>query len=56
MAGNFADEFDISDEIDIDVDSKVKGALSKLVSLLEKDEEMLKIYKMKYIKLQKVTI
>jgi lysyl-tRNA synthetase class 1 len=40
MAGNFADEFDISDEIDIDVDSKVKGALSKLVILLEKDEEI----------------
>ena len=40
MAGNFADEFDISDEIDIDVDSKVKGAISKLVILLEKDEEI----------------
>ena len=40
MAGNFADEFDISDEIDIDVDLKVKGALSKLAILLEKDEEI----------------
>ena len=40
MAGNFADEFDISDEIEIDIDSKVKGALSKLVILLEKDEEI----------------
>ena len=40
MAGNFADEFDIADEIDIDIDKKMKGALSKLVILLEKDEEI----------------
>ena len=40
MAGNFADEFDISDEISIDLDSKLKGALSKLVILLEKEEEI----------------
>jgi lysyl-tRNA synthetase class 1 len=40
MAGNFADEFDITDEIDVDIDSKIKGALGKLVILLEKDEEI----------------
>ena len=40
MAGNFADEFDISDEIDIDIDSKIKGALSKLIIVLEKDGEI----------------
>jgi len=40
MAGNFADEFDISDEIEIDVDSKLRGALGKLTILLEKDEEI----------------
>ena len=40
MAGNFADEFDISDEIDIDIDKKMKEALSKLVTLLGKDEEI----------------
>jgi len=40
MAGNFADEFDISDEIEIEIDSKTKGALEKLVILLEKDEEI----------------
>ena len=39
MAGNFADEFNISDEIEIEIDSKTKGALEKLVVLLEKDEE-----------------
>ena len=27
MAGNFADEFDISDENEIEIDSKTKGAL-----------------------------
>ena len=37
---DFADEFDISDEIEIDINSKVKGALGKLVILLEKDEEI----------------
>jgi len=40
MAGNFADEFDVSDETEIDINSKVRVALSKLVSLLEKDEEI----------------
>jgi len=40
MAGNFADEFDISDEIEIDIDSKMKSALGKLVILLEKDEDV----------------
>ena len=40
MAGNFADEFDISDEIDVDIDSKIKGALSKLIIVLEKDGEI----------------
>ena len=40
MAGNFADEFDISDEVSIDIDSKTKNALIQLVSLLEKDEEI----------------
>ncbi|MDC0159377.1 lysine--tRNA ligase [Candidatus Nitrosopelagicus sp.] len=40
MAGNFADEFNISDDIEIDIDSKTKGALEKLVTLLEKDEEI----------------
>ena len=39
-AGNFADEFDISDEIEIDIDSKMKAALGKLVILLEKDEDV----------------
>ena len=38
MAGNFADEFDISDEIEIDIDSKMKGALGKLARFLEKEE------------------
>ena len=40
MAGNFTDEFDISDEIEIDIDSKLKGALDKLTILLEKDDEV----------------
>ena len=40
MAGNFADEFDISDDIEIEIDSKTKDALGKLVALLEKDEEI----------------
>jgi len=40
MAGNFADEFDISDEVSIDIDSKTKDALIQLISLLEKDEEI----------------
>ena len=40
MVGNFADEFDISDEIEIDIDSKMKVVLGKLVILLEKDEEI----------------
>ena len=39
-AGNFADEFDISDEIEIDIDSKMKYALGKFVVLLEKDEDI----------------
>ena len=40
MAGNFADEFDIYDEIEIEINRKVKEALGKLVILLEKDEEI----------------
>ena len=40
MAGNFADEFEISDEIDVEIDSKSKQALGKLIILLEKDEEI----------------
>ena len=40
MAGNFADEFEISDEMDIEIDSKTKQALGKLTVLLEKDEEI----------------
>ena len=40
MAGSFADEFDISDDNEIDIDPKTKGALEKLVTLLEKDEEL----------------
>ena len=40
MAGNFADEFEVSDSIEIEIDSKTKIALEKLVSLLEKDEEI----------------
>ncbi|MDP6898870.1 MAG: lysine--tRNA ligase, partial [Candidatus Nitrosopelagicus sp.] len=40
MAGNFADEFEISDDIEIEIDSKTKVALQKLITLLEKDEEI----------------
>ena len=40
LAGNFADEFDISEKIEIEIDSTTKKALSELTSLLSDDKEI----------------
>jgi len=40
LAGNFADEFDISEKIEIEIDSTTKKALSELASLLSDDREI----------------
>jgi len=40
LAGNFADEFDISEKIEIEIDSTTKKALSELASLLSDEREI----------------
>ncbi|MDP6858139.1 MAG: lysine--tRNA ligase [Candidatus Nitrosopelagicus sp.] len=40
LAGNFANEFDISEKIEIEINSDTKKALSELVSLLTDDKEI----------------
>ena len=40
LAGNYADEFDISEKIEIEIDSTTKKALSELTSLLSDDKEI----------------
>ena len=40
LAGNFADEYDISEKVEIEIDSTTKKALAELVSLLSADEEI----------------
>ena len=40
LAGNFADEYDISEKVEIEIDSTTKKALAELVSLLSTDEEI----------------
>jgi len=40
LAGNFADEFDISEKIEVEIDSTTKKALSELTSLLSDDKEI----------------
>jgi lysyl-tRNA synthetase class 1 len=40
LAGNFADEFDISEKIEIEIDSTTKKALNELTSLLSDDKEI----------------
>ena len=40
LAGNFANEFDISEKFEIDLDDVTKKALGELIRILESDEEI----------------
>lgn len=39
MAGNFADDFELQEKVDVQIDSITKNALGELAELLEKDDE-----------------
>ena len=40
LAGNFADEFDISEKTEVDIDSTTKKAIGELAKLLSNEEEI----------------